>query len=252
MRVGVDHELDALVEMRGSPRAGEAAERQAGEDRQCEAGHHCGASGTNFMRKHAAAFEPVPGPGASVVLRDVERLFVNAGIHAAGLGRVERDAPHRGARAGRRCATATSCRDLRRAPRRCPIRPRRCGSATPGSNAMSEILRPTPRFRALEGDAAIGRDEQSAALRGGEPVARVVRRLFDVQHLESGGAGEAPGFAAVFAAEDALFVAGHQKPGLARIHANGLRVFPVQARRTRRSRWRRRHGVTRMPAVWLK
>jgi hypothetical protein len=52
--------------------------------------------------------------------------------------------------------------------------------------------------------------------------------LFDVQDLDAGGAGEAPGASAVFAAEDALLGAGEQKAGAARIDAERRGVFAAQ------------------------
>ena len=81
---------------------------------------------------------------------------------------------------------------------------------------------------ALKGDAAIGRHEQAAALRGSHPIAGVVRRLLDVQHLESRGAGGAPRFPRVLAAEDPFFIARHQKSAFAGVHANRRRIFPLQ------------------------
>src|ERR1019366_5173547 len=55
----------------------------------------------------------------------------------------------------------------------------------------------------FKADAAIGGHEQPAALRGGHPVAGIVRRLLDAQHLEPRGAGGAPPLAPAPAAEDA-------------------------------------------------
>src|SRR5438067_3104280 len=47
---------------------------------------------------HPAAFKPVPGPRAAVVLRDIERLLMHAGVNAAGLSGIENDAPDGGRR----------------------------------------------------------------------------------------------------------------------------------------------------------
>ena len=54
-------------------------------------------------------------------------------------------------------------------------------------------------------------------------------RLFDVQNLDAGGAGEPPGFSAVFAAEDALLAASEQHAGPARIDAERRGVLAAQA-----------------------
>ena len=104
----------------------------------------------------------------------------------------------------------------------------RCGIVRVESNIVN-IAAHAQIPAALEADAAIGGHEQPAALRGGHPVAGVMRRLLDVQHLESRGAGGPPRFAPILAAEDPLFIARHQKSALARIHANRRGIFPVQS-----------------------
>ena len=133
-------------------------------------------------------------------------------------------------RAARRCGTAMSCRDLRRRRRRFPIRRRRRAFGEAGSNAMSEMFRPTPRLPALSKVTPQSVEtKQAAALRAGEPVARVVRRLLDVQDLQSGRARAAPRRAAVLAAEQPLFVARHQTPLRRESTRMACVIFAVQS-----------------------
>ncbi len=67
----------------------------------------------------------------------------------------------------------------------------------------------------LKSDSAIGGSEQAAALRGGQPETRVMRRLFDMKHLVSSGTSEFPGFTAVLIPKDAFFIPCNQHPGAA-------------------------------------
>src|SRR3954462_1457256 len=68
------------------------------------AGSVCGSSRRLRDKFHAedpASFEAVFGPGETVIVRDIERLLVNAGVHAAGLGGIEGDTPNGVAREAR-------------------------------------------------------------------------------------------------------------------------------------------------------
>ena len=60
-----------------------ALRRERAQEQQDKKDSH-GRSGTNFMRKNAAACEAVLGPCFAVVLRHVECFLVDAGVNAPG------------------------------------------------------------------------------------------------------------------------------------------------------------------------
>ena len=186
MRVGIDHEVRRAAEMRELPRAGEGSSRQSSRQ--------CGSVALTSPPEQTSCETPgcLPTRPWSTSFRCPARRTAPLRERRHTDGRTAPDRTRRSTprwKAGRRCAISHVLPRSSETATPTPHPATAMRLAAPGSNAMSEMLRPDSEIpHALEGDAAIGRDEQSAALRRRHPVACVVRRLLDVQYLESGGA----------------------------------------------------------------
>ena len=154
---------------------------------------------------------------------------MHAGIDSARLGRVEGHAPDivRGEAGIAQLPALAEVFGDRHS--HAPPRHRDAVSGGGVEGDVGEIAARPQIAGALKADAAIRGHEEPAALRGSHPVAGIVRRLLDAQHLETGGAGGPPVLPRVVAVEDALFVARHQNSALPRIGSNCRRVFAVQS-----------------------
>ena len=184
MRVCVDHRLDALLERRTVARRG----------RQTDA--ECQQASTNRQRRrrcHRCRSFPLRDKSHAIIPGFLPaRLWSTSGRNPA-----TRRSPPRAR--WRRCGRAWRGRTRRSTPRstaarRCAIRqvlPRSSEIATPTPHPATAMRFGRGRVEsdvgdiaahpqipaALKGDAAIGGHEQPAALRGSQPIARLVRRL---------------------------------------------------------------------------
>ena len=241
---------DALLET-GALRAGAAAQRA--ERSEQKATSHAVASGTNFMRKTRLPSSPSLRPRLAVVLRDVERLFVDAGVDAAGLRGVEGDAPDASegrpalrdlpglaAVFGERHADAPSgdrdARWARRGRRRC----RRDFGPLPRLPSLSKVTpqsvetkSPPPWVAASQWQGSCGDCSTCSTWNPAAPAGCQVLPPSSLRKMPS----------SLPATQDAA---------LARIHADGLRCTCGAVRRWRRCQVAPPSWVTRMPAVWLK
>src|SRR5678815_1337877 len=142
--------------------------------------------GHKFHAEDATSLQSVFGPRTAVIQRDVERLLVHAGVHAPGFPGVEGNAPN--GSPGQPGIAKLPCLpkilgDHNANPPACyrdAVPRRRIESDVPNIPTHRQIS------VALKSDAAIGGNKQSAALRGRQPVAGIVGRLLDMQHLVSG------------------------------------------------------------------
>src|ERR1039457_1434140 len=185
--------------------------------------------GNELHAKDSAAFQPVFRPSEAVVARPIQRPLVHAGVDPSRGCRVERHTPDgwRGkARVPKLPGLAAVLRDgdARTPTGHCDAV---CGGWIEGNVVQIPAHPQIPIY--FKANSAVRRYEQPASLGRREPVTRIMRRLFDVQHLKAGRSGEPPLLAAIFAAEDSLFVPGHQNSATPPVHANRRGVFPPQA-----------------------
>src|SRR5205807_2631156 len=131
----------------------------------------------------AASFQALFGPGAAVILGDVQCLFMHAGVDAAGFGGIENDTPDVGRWKAGVAQLPRLAAVFGEGHANAPARYRDAVWRGRIEGNVGEVTAHPQTSAALKGDAAIGGHKQPAALSGGQPVARIVRRRFDAQHL---------------------------------------------------------------------